>query len=196
VNRYWLFRAFAILVAACVAAPLEAQLRPEYEELALGLVPVALRDGARLFLSDGGDLRPVRHSDGPFTCVTDVSDPTRVSFSCYHEDLHEFLELQEGMVAEGLRGAAFQEQLCDRMRSQGIAIPSPRLLVTMNVALGPDGELPDAATVWHLLQMPEVTSSSSGLAEEEPYPGGPWLHNGGTCDAHLMWSERRSIGDR
>jgi hypothetical protein len=54
----------------------------------------------------------------------------------------------------------------------------------------PEGrDQPDSVTVYHYIQLPYATMESAGITDEEPSPGEPWLHQGGTCSAHLMWSK-------
>ncbi len=94
--------------------------------------------------------------------------------------------------AAGLRGAAFREELCTRVEAEAADPPTGLLEISASVAIPSEGQLADSMTVYHLLYTPNETSASLGLRDDDPGAGAPWLHNAGSCNAHVMWSERRA----
>ncbi|MEM7416222.1 MAG: hypothetical protein AAF389_12035 [Gemmatimonadota bacterium] len=182
-----------VLVGFMVAGGASGQMpAPEQIDLALSLLPPSAREATSVVLRDEtGDVLE-RPGDGPFVCVSDASNPNRISVLCHHKTLDGLMLLKERLRAEsGLRGSDFRALLCERVGPAGVVAPAGAMEIM--------GSLPRTATgyasemtVTRLLYVPFETTIGLGIADEDPGDGRPWLHHAGTCGAHVMWSEVRS----
>lgn len=159
----------------------------------LELLPADVRDEVTLLVPGDDGLRTYRKGTGHFVCIGDPPGDGRLNVVCHHESLGPVLSHQRSLSEGGLRGKAFQERLCRDVRSGIVEMPDRAYMLDASAALKPDGSLPDSVTVYHMLQLPYATEGSAGISDEELVPGKPWLHHAGTCDAHLMWSEKRAV---
>lgn len=165
-------------------------------DVLLRSIPSGERDAATLKVPRGDEFVIVRagEGDGLFECIGDTPGDDRFSVMCYHRSLRQFLAYQQMLANQGLRGEANRAQLCSAIERGDVVVPRRALLVTSSATVEPDGSLPDSITVYHLLQIPNATAAETGLPTAALLPGAPYLHRGGTCDAHVMWSHRESIG--
>jgi len=88
------------------------------------------------------------------------------------------------------REVCFYELLCQA--DEAADPPTGLLEISASVAIPSEGQLADSMTVYHLLYTPNETSASLGLRDDDPRAGAAWLHHAGSCNAHVMWSERRA----
>ena len=162
--------------------------------LAESLLPASARGGAKIVVRDAASEVVIREGDG-FFCVSDSSRPGRVSLNCHHETLQEQLALERKIAKEGLRGEEFRRRLCKQADARGVVVPHGATEISASISLESDGTLPPEMTVYYLMYMPQATTISIGIVDEDPGDGSPWLHMAGTCQAHVMWSEQRPISD-
>ncbi len=185
------FNRVCLFAGALVALPGVVYAQDRTTELALSLLPREARSGASVVIRNGEDETMVRSGSGPFLCVVDVNNAARLSLNCHDRKLIPLLRLEREVGAAGLRGAAFREELCTRVEAEAADQPTGLLEISASVGISSEGQLADSMTVYHLLYMPNETSASLGLRDDGPGAGAPWLHNAGSCNAHVMWSERR-----
>jgi len=179
------------LASSLVAAALAAQPTDrEQASLVLRLIPAQARAHATVILRNPTDDRIVRAGDGPFVCVSDSSPARRLSLVCHHRVLEERLRMERELRKEtGLKGAAFTARLCHEVGARGLEVPNGAMEITASVGIAADGSLDPTTTVYRLLWLPLATAASAGVPSEDPGEGRPWLHQAGSCGAHVMWSE-------
>ncbi len=166
----------------------------ERADLVLQLLPEDARDGAAILLRDESEEKRYRDGTGPFVCVSDASASDRLSMVCHHHVLQERLRFERQLAREtGLQGAAFRAHLCSEVADRGLDVPKGAMEITASLARGESGGLPSEMTVYHLLWLPHETTESTGVTDVDPGEGKPWLHQAGTCGAHVMWSERIAV---
>jgi len=167
-----------------------AQLTPEKRaELVLSLLPTPARADATVVLRDGANEVLYREGGGRFLCISDASSATRLSMVCHHHELEERLRLGRDLSRETeLGGAAFRERLCDEAAARDVVVPNGTMEISASLARDSEGSYATEMTSYHLLYLPDGTEETVGVTEEDPGDGGPWLHNAGTCDAHVMWA--------
>ncbi len=186
------FKRTCLFAAALVALPAVAYAQDRTTELALSLLPREARSGASVVIRNGEGEAMVRSGSGSFLCVIDANNAERLSLNCHDRKLIPLLRLEREVGAAGLRGAAFREELCTRVQAEAAGPPTGSLEISASVAIPSEGQLADSMTVYHLLYTPNQTSASLGLRDDDPGAGAPWLHHAGSCNAHVMWSERRA----
>ncbi len=164
-------------------------------DLVLSLLPREARRGASVVMRNGEGETMVRSGSGSFLCVIDANNAARLSLNCHDRRLIPLLHMEREVGAAGLRGAAFREELCTRVEAEAADSPTGLLEISASVGITSEGQLADSMTVYHLLYTPNETSASLGLRDDDPGAGAPWLHHAGSCNAHVMWSERRATGD-
>ena len=192
--RFARFHASILLVVlggGVVAEDTSGQMSPAGRaELVLRLLPAQSRPHATILLRDGDQEARYRERTGRFLCVSDVSSPARVSMVCHHHVLEERLRFERGLRAEtGLRGSAYRERLCREVASRGMEVPDGAMEITASLGRNEDGTYAREMTVYHLLWLPHQTGETTGVIDEDPDDGTPWLHQAGTCGAHVMWSQ-------
>lgn len=159
----------------------------------LEVLPADMREGAALMVRTEEGIERWREGENRIICLGDARSESRISVGCYHESLGPFLAHGRKLSEAGLRGAAHRERLCRDVESGVVDVPSRAYNISLSGRPGGDGSLPDSVVVYHLLQLPYATEESVGISDEELSPGMPWLHHASTCDAHVMWSERRAF---
>lgn len=192
-NAHWIPASFLLLGIAGVAdaqsvsAPMSRERRAE---LVLRLLPAEARPLATVVLRDGSREERYRDGSGRFLCVSDASSTERLSMVCHHHVLEERLRLERELSREtGLQGAAFRERLCREVTERGWTVPDGAMEITASLPRTADGSYAREMTVYHLLWLPHQTMESTGIVEKDPGDGLPFLHQGATCGAHVMWSE-------
>lgn len=182
----------AVLASIVIATPLAAQPDERAQAaLVLRLIPAEARSGATVVLRSAAGDRVVRRGEGPFLCVSDISPARRISLICHHRVLEERLRFERELgKATGLQGGELTARLCHEGEARGMKVPNGAMEFTASVAVLTDGTIDRAATVYRLLWLPFATTASIGLPSEDPGEGRPWLHQSGSCGAHVMWSER------
>lgn len=162
-------------------------------DLVVTLLPEPARAGATIVLRrpEGDSIR--RQGQGPFVCISDVSHPGRLSFLCHHRVLDRQLDLERELRRNGVTGADFRLRRCEEARARNIEVPNGAMEIMASLAVDSTGTLADEMTVYHLLWLPHATGASSGVVEVDPGQGAPFLHQAGSCGAHVMWSEVRRV---
>ena len=174
-----------------IAQDTSGQMSPASRaELVLRLLPVQARHDATVLLRDGEREERYRDGSGRFLCVSDASSPSRLSMVCHHRVLAERLRFERELRREtGLRGSAFRERLCREVASRGLEVSDGAMEITTSLSQEEDGTYAHEMTVYRLLWLPHETAETTGVIDEDPGEGRPWLHQAGTCGAHVMWSE-------
>ena len=163
-------------------------------ELVLSLLPAEARGQATVVFRDGAGDRVYRQGDGAFLCVSDTSPSDRISMVCHHRILEDRLRYERELRARtGLSGAAFRERLCEEVTGSHLDVPPGAMEILSSLQRGEDGDYADAMTVYHLLWTPGENATTIGVTDEDPGEGRPFLHQSGTCGAHVMWSEVRPV---
>jgi hypothetical protein len=161
-------------------------------EVLLEVLPGEVGTSARLLIPFESGLREAREGAGIFECLGDVPGDDAFSIQCYHSSLAGMVARETELAEQGLLGAAFRERICKDFAAGSVDIPDRTYLVTASGRRGANGGLPDSVAVSHYLYLPFATQVSTGLPSVEVSPGSPYLHRGGSCTAHVMWSETRS----
>ena len=178
-----------------LAAPAVGQV-PLDTRVALveSLLPASARGKAKIVVRDATGEVVIRKGGG-FICISDSSRPGRLSLNCHQEALQEQLDLEREVALEGFRGEEFAHRLCKLADARGVVVPDGAIEISASIRLESDGSLPHKMTVYYLLWLPQATTASIGIVDENPGDGSPWLHKAGTCQAHVMWPEQRPISD-
>ena len=187
---------FAIaLGSAFPAESVTAQMsRERRAELVLRLLPAPARPGTTVLLRDGGHEESYREGMGHFLCVSDASSPARLSMVCHHHVLEQRLRFERELrVDTGLRGSAYRERLCSEVAGRGWEVPNGAMEITASLGRNEDGTYAHEMTVYHLLWLPNQTEETTGVSDEDPGDDSPWLHQAGTCGAHVMWSNAIAV---
>ena len=176
---------------AVVADDAVGQMSPAGRaELVLRLLPAQARPDATVLLRDGEHEERYREGTGRFLCVSDASSPTRLSMVCHHHVLEQRLRFERELRAgTGLRGGAYRERLCSEVSSRGWEVPDGAMEITASLGKNEDGRYAHEMTVYHLLWLPNQTEETVGVIDKDPGDDRPWLHQAGTCGAHVMWSD-------
>jgi hypothetical protein len=157
--------------------------------LVLRLLPPQARSAATVILRDGDSEERFREGNGRFLCASDITDSTRISMVCHHHVLEQRLRYERQLSREtGLTGGAFRERLCSDVARRGWSVPDGAMEITASLSRGEDGTYASEMTVYHVLWLPHQTTEGIGVADEDPGQGRPYLHQAGTCGAHVMWS--------
>ncbi len=179
------------LGAALLAEPASGQIPDgRRAKLVLRLLPAEARSEATILLRDGEREERYREGTGRFLCVSDASTPARLSMVCHHHVLEERLRFERELRRKtGLRGAAYRERLCDEVVSRALEVPYGAMEITATLTTTEDGTYESEMTVYHLIWLPRESTETIGVVDQDPGDGKPWLHQSGTCGAHVMWSE-------
>ncbi len=190
-TRTFLFFLCVSLAAAVLPGSVSAQESDAWRaELALTLLPDSARPHATVLLRSREHDDRYRDGTGPFICVSDASSPQRLSMVCHHQVLEEALRFARDLRQETeLRGNAFRKLLCEEVASRGLEVPDGAMEITASLTRNEDGTRPSEMTVYHLLWLPQQTTETLGVVDEDPGDGQPWLHHAGMCGAHVMWSD-------
>ena len=180
-----------------IANDTSGQVTPaQRAELVLRLLPAEARSDATVLLRGAEGEERYRDGTGRFLCVSDTSSMGRVSMICHHHVLEERLRFERELRREtGLRGDAFRTRLCSEVSSRGLEIPAGAMEITASLAQSDEGEYADEMTVYHLLWLPRHTTETIGVVDVDPGEGKPFLHQSGTCGAHVMWSEQIPVSN-
>lgn len=183
-----------VLLAIASAAPgteASGQLTPsERADIVLQLLPAAARSGASIVFRNADAEERYRDGTGRFLCVSDTTNPQRLSMVCHHRVLEDRLRFERHLASEtGLRGDAFRERLCAEVEQRRWDVPDGAMEITASVTRDEDGTYAQEMTVYHLLWLPGETTETVGVTDEDPGNGRPYLHHGGSCGAHVMWSD-------
>jgi hypothetical protein len=111
----------------------------------------------------------------------------RVGVNCHDARLANYLQKKTALLAGGLDGAQARRQIDVAVKAGSLELPPGALEVAGS---GPRGDLtPNEIVIRgnHFLYFPFATAAKSGLPEEDPGDGRPWLHYAGQAEAHLMW---------
>lgn len=183
---------FLSISSVGIANAASGQVTPvQRAELVLRLLPAEARSEATILFRDAEGEERYRDGTGRFLCVSDTSGAERISMVCHHHVLEERLRFERELRREtGLRGAAFRERLCGEVAGRGLEIPAGAMEITASLAQSAEGKYADEMTVYHLLWTPGQTAETIGVVDTDPGEGEPWLHQAGTCGAHVMWSEQ------
>ena len=191
VKACWVTASLLLLAANSLIAAQAPELSKEHRaELVLRLLPEEARPVATIVLRDGSHDEHYRNGDGQFLCVSDASSAQRLSMVCHHHVLEQRLRFERELSrATGLQGEAFRERLCREITARGWSVPDGAMEITASLARTKDGSYAREMTVYHLLWLPHQTVESTGVVGKDPGNGRPFLHQAGTCGAHVMWSE-------
>lgn len=190
-KRCWVAVSLLLLGAISPVAAQVGEVPKEHRaELVLRLLPEEARPFATIVLRHGSREEHYQKGTGRFLCISDVSSAQRLSMVCHHRVLEERLRFERELSRQtGLQGQAFRERLCDEIAERGWSVPDGAMEITASLARTDDGSYAREMTVYHLLWLPHQTVESTGVVGEDPGNGRPFLHQAGTCGAHVMWSE-------
>lgn len=127
-------------------------------------------------------------ASGAFACESSL-DGSRWSATCLHPSLRTLHAVEDSVEP----GPAFRATVCRALKDRGYTAPNGALEVSASGVVRAGRQLPDSATVYFLLYVPFTTEATLAVTATDPGSGAPWLHQAGTCTAHVMWSERRAV---
>ena len=189
-------RLFCVVVSllATVVTVEAAEESPSREEIraALGLLDPEDRPDAALFVVDAEGRRRIRQGRNDQICEIDRRRDTRFTASCHHDSLEPYLSRSRALAADGLGAAAIRETLGLAFEAGELDITSGAYQIYASGSRPEPGVLPDEVTVYHLIYLPMTAADAVGLPSEDRGEL-PWLHNAGTVDSHVMWSQTRPI---
>ena len=193
-SRFARFPVLLFLVAlggVVIAVDANGQMSPAARaELVLRLLPAQAQPHATVLLRNGEREERYRDGTGRFLCVSDASTPTRLSMVCHHHVLEPRLRFERELRRDtGLRGSDYRERLCREVANRDMEVPDGAMEITASLSRNEDGTYAREMTVYHLLWLPHQTEETTGVIDEDPGDNMPWLHQAGTCSAHVMWSE-------
>ncbi len=169
-------------------APAEVELR-----LVLSLLPETDRAGAKLVTVRDGRHEVLREGSNHQVCELDAPGDDRFSVSCYHAALEPYFQRERRLRLEGLSRDASRAALGEELANGTLSIPAGSYQAHVSGTRTSAGAVPDYLEVTHLVYLPMAESLDVGLPDQRAEIG-PWLHNAGTVDSHVMWSEERPLG--
>lgn len=141
---------------------------------------------------DSGALVTLREGTNGLVCLAD--DPTNDSFSvaCYSKGLDPYMQRGRDLRAEG---KGFKERFDTReieVKDGSLALPDKSILYVLTGELNVEtGEVENTYTRF-VIYIPFSTPDSTGIPLKPSVPGGPWMMNPGTHNAHIMINPARA----
>lgn len=176
----------SVVAMSMLAAAAHAQITARQVEAALGLLPPEARAGAEILVPDASGFIVHRAGTNGWSCRV-WTPAERLAANCHHRVLRGKIDMERRLSADGMSGAAVREHLADALRTGRLSIPRGSVEISGSGELVGDAEVPHVMDVYYLVYFPFESAKSLGVPTEDPGGGGPWLHHGGTADAHLMW---------
>ena len=169
---------------AATPQPLDPESQISHAVLAL---PEAMRDSSAVFGYTGEmELVELRPGTNGMICVADKPGDDRYSSVCYHESLDPFMARGRELRAEGVEGKDVLAMRHEEMDAGTLALPKEGAAL-YNVTMKLEEFDPETATpVLYAIYTPYATSESTGLPEQPPGPGAPWIMRGGSASSHIM----------
>ncbi|HSM36435.1 MAG TPA: hypothetical protein VK837_08580 [Longimicrobiales bacterium] len=179
------------ILAIGSATSLAGQVSQKQIEASLGLLPPGARDGAEVILVTEDGLEVVRPGENGWACrIRPAAD--RLAASCYQTALTGKLDLELALAAEETPGEEVREALGAALRVGRLSIPRGSFEISGSGPLEDGAEVPAEMSGYYFVYFPFETGDGLGLPETDPGDGTPWLHHGGTSDAHIMWPRAHS----
>lgn len=185
----------ALAGVALFAQIAAGQLSDRQVQASLGLLPSEARAEATILIprEDGFDV--FREGSNGWTCWIWIPRD-RLAANCHQNVLAGKKELELRLSKEGASGAVVREHLAEALEAGRLAIPPGSVEVSGSGALADDAEVPDVMQGYYFVYFPFETAKAMGMPGSDPGEGRPWLHHGGTADAHLMWARSHETGHR
>jgi hypothetical protein len=183
---------FAVL-AVGLATGLSGQVSQRQIEASLGLLPPGAREDAEVILVADYGLGVLRPGENGWACrIRPTAE--RLAASCYQTALTGKLDLELALAAEETPGKEVREALGAALRAGRLSIPRGSFEISGSGALEDGAEVPAEMAGYYFVYFPFETGDGLGLPEADPGDGSPWLHHGGTSDAHVMWPRAHATG--
>jgi len=183
-----------VLALACAATAASAQITERQMQAGLGLLPAGARAEAQVLVPDGDGFRVYRAGTNDWSCRISTNG-TRLTANCHHRVLEGKLDLERRMAAAGRSGAAVRKELAAQLHSGHVSIPPGSVEITGSGELVDGSQVPSVMQGYYFVYFPFATSASVGVPDQDSGQGRPWLHQGGTADAHLMWVRSHTTTD-
>jgi hypothetical protein len=176
-----------VFVSAQSAVPSrESQIRG-----ALMAAPADKKDKATVYgYSENKELVVLREGSNEMYCISDDPAQPGFSVSCYHSDLHPFMQRGRELRKMGKS----QDDIFNTREKEAKSgrLIMPKQPTTLYVYSAKDDDVnknTGAVTNGYLryvIYIPYATSQSTGLAEKPEAEGMPWIMHPGTHGAHIM----------
>jgi hypothetical protein len=158
---------------------------------ALLAAPADKRDKATVYgFSEQKELIVLREGSNEMYCIADDPSNPGFSVSCYHSDLHPFMQRGRDLRKTGKS----QDEIFKTREKEAKSgeLIMPKQPTTLYVFSAKDGDVNkntgevSNGYLRYVIYIPYATSQSTGLAEKPEAEGMPWIMHPGTHGAHIM----------
>jgi hypothetical protein len=178
--------ALAVTMLAIAADAARGQITDRQINAGLGLLPVEARAGAEVLVNSGAGFIVRRAGDNGWSCSIWTTDDKLLA-NCHQRVLTAKVELERKLSADGLSGAAIRDRFAELLATGQLSIPRGSVEISGAGAIVEGAEVPETLQGYYYVYFPFATPETLGLPGSDPGNGLPFLHHGGTADAHLMW---------
>ena len=188
-----LIATFAFTYSAAIAQNDNVPSSDIQVKSALLSAPADKRDSATVYGYDSnGELAILREGTNEVICVADNPKQKGFSVSCYHRDLHPFMQRGRELRKAGKSQEEIFKTREDESKSGALILPKQPTTLYVFTAADNDfnkqtGEVKNGY-LRYVIYIPYATAQSTGLAEKPEIPGMPWIMHPGTHGAHIMIS--------
>ena len=186
---------FSLWLLLLPALPSFSQTKPPSADVqiktALLAAPENKRDNATVYgYSQSNEFVILKQGSNELICIADDPSQPEFSVSCYHKDLHPFMQRGRDLRKEGKNNQeVFDEREKEAKSGQLVMPKQPTTLIVVS-AKDADfnkntGEVKNTY-MRSVVYIPYATAESTGLPLKPEAPGMPWIMNPGTHGAHIM----------
>jgi hypothetical protein len=182
--------ALSLICAGALSAQTPTIPPPDVQIAAAVLpLPETMRAAARV-LGYGADGKLTTLREGKvMTCL--AHDPKAETFhvACYHESMEPFMARGRALRAQGTTGTAVDSVRFREAKDGSIKMPTaPAALYSLTGgAFEVATQSAPSAKLLYVVYIPYATSETTGLPSR-PRGTQPWIMNGGTPKAHIMFT--------
>ncbi len=155
--------------------------------------PADLKEGARVLgYNAAGDMIEIRAGSNDVTCLADNPFEERYHAACYQNSMDAFMARGRELKKQGMGRNEVKAARLEEIEAGKIKMPEePAALYQLFGSAASfnleTGEVSDVRPLY-VMYMPYATTESTGLSSQAPMEGAPWLMDGGTPWAHIMYS--------
>ena len=200
-------RFLSVLIATALLVPtldIAAQSFPSPEAQIAGAVspaPPDMKDGARVLgFNAEGNMIELRSGSNDLICLADNPSDDRFHAACYQNTLEPFMSRGRELKAEGKGRDESRSIRLKEIESGTLKMPeNPAALYQLfgkADSFDPATGAVQNVRPLYVMYMPYATPESTGLSSQAPsMAGAPWLMDGGTPWAHIMYSPPQPESD-
>ena len=194
-------RIFFAIVFLLVLTPTDqakAQTMSDAVQVASAITPLpaSMQQNATVMgYNSDGELVMLREGSNEMMCLADIPGDERFHVACYDKRLDPFMSRGRALSAEGKGRQESRDIRQAEIEAGTLSIPDgPAALyqlfggpTSLNTETGEVSEVNPLYVVY----IPYATPESTGIGEDAPMPGAPWLMDAGLPWAHIMYAPSR-----